>query len=443
MTVPSDLPNLEFWVDAQDLSTLFQDAGKSVPVTSNGDDVGAWEDKSGNGRDVTQAVALKKPHFVENSINGRDSIGFGVANSEILTGPNALNSETTFTIFIVCTPLASRLGLPFQQGVSKVSWENNIDLTDLFYVNGTGAADGPSDLVINTGVYVSLVADGSNLTNYHYGTAGTPKAFSGNTGVNGLEIGGRDSAPAVYSDVYLGEIIIYSDELSDADRQAIESYLNIRWFVAVAGELTTPQKFIEDQGGAAAGGAGGAAGGNSADISGDGLSIYIAAFNSLGFPTVIKINEALLTDGSVVFNPGAGGRIGVQCGDLNGDIVWVAGQFDGTNTVEKSEDAGSSFTVKDTGAFGTIRTFQVGPSDDQRLLVFDGDNGDIIETLDDGETWTTINAAVTPSINNIARFGQNPEEIVAGNYSPNAGVNLEDYQTGVYPATDATKVIAN
>jgi len=221
---------------------------------------------------------------------------------------------------------------------------------------------------------------------------------------------------------------------------------------ATAGKLRTPQAFIEDEGAGAAGGAGGGSGGNLASISADGLNIYIASFNNLGFPTLIRIAATLSANGTVVFDPGAGGRIGVQCGTLNNDHVWIAGQFGGTDTVEKSEDDGTSFTVKDDGTFGTIRTFDVGPSDDTRVIVFDGDNGDIIETLNDGGDWTAINAAVSPLINSIARFGQNPEEIVAGNegdvtdsinYSPNSGVNLEDYQTGVYPNADATKVVAN
>lgn len=217
------------------------------------------------------------------------------------------------------------------------------------------------------------------------------------------------------------------------------------------GKLKTPSTFLGDQGGGAPGGAGGGFG-NIASISADGENIYIASFNNLGFPTLIKIGSDLTADGSVVFDPGAGGRIGVQCGVLNAEHVWIAGQFDGTNTIEKSENAGSSFTVKDDASFGVIRTLQVGPSDDTRVIVFDGDNGDIIETIDDGETWTITNATVTPLVNSIARLNENPEEIVAGNqgdatnsinYSPNTGVDLEDYQTGVYPNADATVVIVN
>jgi hypothetical protein len=220
-------------------------------------------------------------------------------------------------------------------------------------------------------------------------------------------------------------------------------------YTATAGELRTPAAFIEDEGAGAAGGAGGGSGGNLAAISADGLYVYIAAFNSLGFPTLIKIGANLSADGSVVFDPGSGGRIGVQTGELNAETVWVAGAFGGGDVVEKSDDAGASFTVKDDGSFGTVRTFEVGPGDDERLLVFDGDNGDILETTDDGETWTTINAAVSPLINSIARLSVDLQESIFGNegdatdsinYSPNSGANLEDYQTGVYPNADATKV---
>lgn len=221
---------------------------------------------------------------------------------------------------------------------------------------------------------------------------------------------------------------------------------------ATDGKLKAPSNFIDALGGGAAGGAGGGAGGNMADVSSDNLFVYIASFNDLGFPALIKISAAANADGTVVFEPGAGGRIGVICGKYNEDYVWVAGQFDGTNTVEKSEDAGTSFTVKDDGTFGAIRSFEVGPDTDDRVIIFDGDNGDIIETVDDGTTWTAINAAVTPLVNTIARFVENLTEVVFGNqgaannsinYSPNSGANLEDYQTGVYPADDATKVIAN
>lgn len=45
------------WWDPSDLSTLFQDAGMTVPVTANDDPVGAILDKSGNGNHLLQVGA--------------------------------------------------------------------------------------------------------------------------------------------------------------------------------------------------------------------------------------------------------------------------------------------------------------------------------------------------------------------------------------------------
>jgi hypothetical protein len=188
-----------------------------------------------------------------------------------------------------------------------------------------------------------------------------------------------------------------------------------------------------------------------ADIDAAGEFIYVALLEG-GTPIVTKISTALDADGTTVFNPGAGDNIGVECGRFDADVIWVAGNFDGTNVVEKSEDGGSSFVVKDNGAIGDIRAFVMGPDSDDKILIFDETNGDILETRDNGASWTTINASVTPEVNAIARLGKNVQESVFGNdggannsinYSVNSGDDLEDFQTGVYPNANATRVIVN
>jgi hypothetical protein len=188
-----------------------------------------------------------------------------------------------------------------------------------------------------------------------------------------------------------------------------------------------------------------------ADIDAAGNFIYVALLEG-GTPILTKISTALSADGTTVFNPGAGTNIGVECGRFNSDVIWVAGALDGLSVVEKSEDGGTTFTAKDDGTIGDVRTFVMGPDSDERILVFDETNGDILETIDDGATWTAINAAVTPEVNAIARFGKNVQEAVFGNdggannsinYSVNSGGNLQDFQTGVYPNQNATRVIVN
>lgn len=51
------------WYDPSDLSTLFQDAAGTTPVTADGDPVGLMLDKSGNGNHATQAVAASRPIY--------------------------------------------------------------------------------------------------------------------------------------------------------------------------------------------------------------------------------------------------------------------------------------------------------------------------------------------------------------------------------------------
>lgn len=186
-----------------------------------------------------------------------------------------------------------------------------------------------------------------------------------------------------------------------------------------------------------------------ADIDADGSNLYLALLNN-GTPILIKMSTALDADGSTAFAPGAGDDIGVQCGRFDADVVWVAGKFDGTNTVEKSENGGTTFTVKDPATFGDVEAFVVGPDSDIRVLIAD-DNVNVQQTLDDGNTWTAINTGTGFNVNAIARLPQNVQESVFGNdsgatdnvnFSVNSGADMEDFSTG-FPTEDATGVIVN
>ncbi len=189
-----------------------------------------------------------------------------------------------------------------------------------------------------------------------------------------------------------------------------------------------------------------------ADVDADGTFLYIASINSLNFPALIKIATALNDDGSLIFDPGNGDDIGVQCGREDATVVWVAGKFDGTNTVEKSTDSGSSFVVKDDATFGDVEAFVVGPDSDDRVLIAD-DNVNIEETIDSGDNWTNRNTTTGFNVNAIARLDINVQETVFGNdasatdnidYSVNSGVDMEDFTTGDFPIDkDVTSVIVN
>ena len=50
-----------FWLDASDVSTMFQDSAGTTPVTALGDPVGRWLDKSGRGNNFVQTTSGARP----------------------------------------------------------------------------------------------------------------------------------------------------------------------------------------------------------------------------------------------------------------------------------------------------------------------------------------------------------------------------------------------
>ena len=59
-----------FWFDPSDLTTLFQDAAGTTPVTAAGQSVGLVLDKSGRGNHATQSTSLSRPTLGRNPVGG-------------------------------------------------------------------------------------------------------------------------------------------------------------------------------------------------------------------------------------------------------------------------------------------------------------------------------------------------------------------------------------
>lgn len=74
------------WIDPSDLSTMFQDAAGTTPVTASGQPVGLILDKSGNGNHFSQATSARRPTFVEAS--GKRYLQMVRANSQFLVCAN-------------------------------------------------------------------------------------------------------------------------------------------------------------------------------------------------------------------------------------------------------------------------------------------------------------------------------------------------------------------
>ena len=78
------------WYDPSNISTLFQDAAMTIPVTANGDPVGAMMDLSGNGNHAIQSVSAYRPTYQVGDDRGVVNL---IPNSE--TFNHLVTSEVT------------------------------------------------------------------------------------------------------------------------------------------------------------------------------------------------------------------------------------------------------------------------------------------------------------------------------------------------------------
>lgn len=77
-------PIPDFWLDATDssLASLKDTVGGAI---TNGATIGTWSSKTGNARDFVQRLALGRPTWETNAVNGLSAAHFVAASSQILT----------------------------------------------------------------------------------------------------------------------------------------------------------------------------------------------------------------------------------------------------------------------------------------------------------------------------------------------------------------------
>jgi len=217
---PTDVAGLEAWWDFSDITKLYQDSGKTTPVASDGDVIGAVVDKSGNGNDATQGTTTNKPVYKVNIQNGLsiarfitddyldfsgvsydDMHWFFVVKGRVENNYNGIISQdaTHYIIFSKPSNLYSEYNNTLHYGLSLTQAQWNL----IGWIH-----DG-------TKQYTSL------NTSKDSGTAAT------STTETPIYLGVRYNA--YYFDGDMGEILIYNAEITGADLASLETYFDNKW----------------------------------------------------------------------------------------------------------------------------------------------------------------------------------------------------------------------
>lgn len=334
-SIPKSVSNLLFWLKGD--AGTFTTTGGSTPST-NGSNVGRWEDQSGNTRHFTATGTA--PTFSESvgTINSQNAIEFSGASGvrlEDSDAENYLNGLDELTIFFVIESDVINTDRGFWTTTTPSGTDN------VFTIRYDDTGDnGGGDNVIKTGMRDLPVAfaqesfedaqttDGQivmlkwkseeNYELYVDGVLSNPTFFQNiPTGVlsavTTARIGQGEQDASSSWDGLIAEVILYGDEISISDQESIEDYLSVKYGIAIR-SLTA------------------ATGGEA--ISADDASIAPSpAFTTLTGPRVQESFAGEFTNGGTfVFNAPAG-------------FQW---------------DTGSTPTVTSTAAFGGTTLLNAG-----------------------------------------------------------------------------------
>ena len=231
--LPTNISGLQTWLDFSDATKLYTDAAKNTPVSSDGDVIGAVEDKSGQGNDATQSTTNLKPLYktgIQNSL----SVGrFDGSNDRLLIATLA-SAYTIGDVFVVAKTASVNAGYP---------------LTIKDHDGGLG--DGVSGAIVNSGFFkyeniiISFdwsgawgvvryeIASGTQEVYTNGVSRGTTTEVQTNSNT-GVTVGNHQNSSNIWDgalDGDVAEILVYDSALSTADRQFVETYLNNKWSV--------------------------------------------------------------------------------------------------------------------------------------------------------------------------------------------------------------------
>ena len=216
---PASISGLQLWLDASDSSTLFRNSNGTTAATADGDPVGYWADKSGNGRAVTQTDGTKKPALKLAVKNNRNVIRLDGVN-------DFMQYLTNFTYQHIFVVNICRNG----NSVPPVCASSVVD---------GGGYQNPALRKLNNSTWGANNADDwAPNVNIRINGAATNLLADNLWGLISANRGSQYTGGFVLSSIYLrffsgdvAEILCYSSAINGNNLSQLESYLNSKWSI--------------------------------------------------------------------------------------------------------------------------------------------------------------------------------------------------------------------
>ncbi len=251
---PRSIPGCQTWLDASDSNTITYSSGSNVSI---------WKDKAPYGNNARRLQGT--PIRVSNAMNGLPAMYLDGSNatSAAFTGtcpPNVTNQLTVFAVFTVESGvqdsgrLFSLMYPDYQNPNSMVPLGYNTGANTLRVERNSSGYNATSNaLTFGTPTLAACVVNGATTTIHMNGTqilststVASNLAYTYYTiGCFGQARGVGDNGVGPWNGYnwkgYVGEIILYSNALSTAQRQQVEGYLAWKWLGGIPAILQFTQ----------------------------------------------------------------------------------------------------------------------------------------------------------------------------------------------------------
>jgi hypothetical protein len=211
------------WLDAADTSTITA-SGSPLKVSQ-------WNDKSGNGRHVSQSSGGAQPQTGVHTLNSRNVVTFPEETGMTRSTPWTLTEYTVFYVFVptVLTSLGFIIGGSVRFG-GFFGVRPTLKIQDSVFFFNVQSAD--STVTMNQAALVTHSAKSNNQAiRYNRTTVATATQATAAGTINGLFVGCQQNTFPGNSTggKRIAEYIVYDTVLSDTNRDLVESYLATRW----------------------------------------------------------------------------------------------------------------------------------------------------------------------------------------------------------------------
>jgi hypothetical protein len=217
------------WYDASDLSTLWQDAAGTTPVTTDGDPVGRIDDKSGNGNHLTQTTSSARPVFRESG--GLRYLYFG--GSQWLYRDVGPYSSGSFWLAggMGGTTATTRIGAALADAGGSTQWMPIGIISPDTSIVGIRSSGGDilaqettgNNPAVVQGSYVDIAA--GDFTAYSNGVAGTTANNGLDTNVNRVALGALPRLTPFFYTVDVYQFVFRDASPSAAERADLDTFI--------------------------------------------------------------------------------------------------------------------------------------------------------------------------------------------------------------------------